>query len=87
MRSPPALPFKTKFTLTSSDYYSSVTLYCHVILAINGTERLIGFNATKMQSHQSVDLNHMFGSPHGSTGSSQGSLIPQMADGNFGKES
>ena len=73
--------------LTGSYYYSSVTLYGHVIVAINGTERLIGFNATTTQSHQSVDLNQMFGSSHRSTADSQGFLTPQRAGGNFGEES
>ena len=79
-------PFETKFTLTGSDYYRSVTVYGHVIVAISGTKRLIGFNNTETQSHQSVDLNHMFGSPHRSTAGSQGSLSPQRAGENFGKQ-
>ncbi len=80
-------PLETKFTLTGSDYYKSVTLYGHVIVAINGTERLIGLNVTEKPCYLSVDIIPIFGSLHGSTAGSQGSLKPQRAGGHFGKES
>jgi len=82
-------PFESEFTLNGTDWYTNITMNAHVIVAINGTEKSLAFN-TEMQSHQSVDLSQMFGTPHGSAAGSQGSLTPPRSNGhgngNFGKK-
>ena len=67
-------PFESEFTLNGTDWYTNVTMYGHVIVAINGTEKSFAFD-TETQSHQSIDLSQIFGTPNGSAaGSQQGAV-------------